>query len=770
MSLRGESNCVSRRELDRIVSALLAATFVLACGPSEKAEVTGYVRDGRTGLALARAVLRGEDGARATADDRGRFAIRLPIGTDRALAAIADGRCEREVEVDVTKGRTPEVTINLFPRVEVEEEHPQVGFGREVTLRVQTRCDDVPVRWRQTSGPALGRDRMRSHDDGRRLVVRTHRLEELITLDDRVGVVPISRRERGDYRFEASIELGNGRRETRAVRVTASAPSAGVFQVPTGHDTYLNGGASETHQWVLADKPPQSRAELVDPTSRTPHFRPDRFGQYLIRHQPSGVELNIQAGAYESVPRDCGRDGCHRPEDRGWETTKHARTFRRGIEGELGEAFGPRCWSCHATGVDPGVDNGGLHLTARRVGYEQGEPHAGAWDELPRRFRRHASVWCSACHGPGRILPPQFKWEYGAKFQSGVCAQCHDVVDDPDANHTSPEVAEWRLAKMSRFARNLEPSDPALRAGCASCHSAQGFVEWMRHDTRSAPDRITVTSIACTTCHDPHSGENPSALRVLDVVAGGVGGADATGLGKGAVCASCHRSGQVPGDTRGAAPHSPQADVLLGRGARLVRAFAGSPGPHARLAESCVECHMARPPEGDALFMRAGGHTFAIRDATTPQGTPYSAAACARCHEGAVPASLGAGRDLDGDGQPGELAAEVGRAIAAARTSLRARIAAAGTRDGCTPARVAADFVDHDARLVLVDAQGAFLGDCDSDRAPGESETWRTTADLPGPLGELAYDVAFVERDGSYGHHNPPFVADVLRVVRQRLR
>lgn len=728
------------------------------CGGGERVELSGVVRDGRTGAPIAHAQITTDDGRTIETDEDGRFSA----SASESLVASAEGRCDAEKSIaglDARQAR--EITLHLYDRLELEREHTQVGFDAEVRIEVRTRCDDAAeLTWTQLSGPALG-DRMRVEDAGRVLVVRTHPLEELVRLDDRPGAIALDRRQRGDYRFTVRGQLGD-HSVSREARVVAAPTSAGLYQVPTGGDVYFNGGAGSAHGWRLADRPRGSRAELASDASRVTRLRPDRFGTYLVEHRPSGLSMNVQAGPYDEVPRDCGREGCHVAEDEGWTHTAHARTFRRGLEGELGAEFDTRCWSCHATGVEPGIDNGGLHHTASRIGWDPPPPDAGAWEQAPRRIRREGSVWCSACHGPGRIVPPPHRWQYGAKFQVGVCARCHDAdEDDPDTNHVSLEVDEWRLAGMSGFVRELREDDPALRSECAQCHSAQGFVAWQRGQAHE-PDRDTVAAITCAACHDPHDASRPHALRVFDDV-DAIGGAPAEHLGSGALCASCHRGGVARADDPARAAHAPQADVMIGRGARLVPAT--DEGAHRFIANTCVRCHMSEPAADDPLRGRAGGHTFSIRARV---GEPaISSAACSPCHGDGAPEAIGA-RDWDGDGTSGPIAAEHQRALATASDLLRARIARASITDSC--AHVAADVMEHDARLHLVDAAGALLGDCDGSGRIEDGETAITASALPRRLADAAHDLALLRADGSSGVHNPEYAFRVLSALTRALR
>jgi hypothetical protein len=174
---------------------------------------------------------------------------------------------------------------------------------------------------------------------------------------------------------------------------------------------------------------------------------------------------------------------------------------------------------------------------------------------------------------------------------------------------------------------------------------------------------------------------------------------------------------------------------------------------------------MMRPHEDDPRRGSVGGHTFAVRG----PGAALAESACAPCHGERAPLSIGA-RDWDGDGTVGGWSDEHSRAMASVARSFAARLSEAAVRDGCAEPRLAADVVEHDARIHLVDADRRMLGDCDEDGRFGDDETPVTARALPSPLADAAYDLMMLRADGSRGAHNPAFTFGMLRALESELR
>jgi hypothetical protein len=321
----------------------------------------------------------------------------------------------------------------------------------------------------------------------------------------------------------------------------------------------------------------------------------------------------------------------------------------------------------------------------------------------------------------------------------------------PEASAPTAELGPteaWALGGMELAGADVAGGGEA----CARCHDGAVFAA--AHGGASASGSVTPTigteAGACASCHDG-STDDRYGLRIYEH-AEEVAGARANGLGTGAICVSCHRS------VDGAIAHAPQADVLLGRGARS--AVDPGEGVHAWIADSCVGCHAGSARTGDVETL-ALGHTFR---ATTTEAR-IAREACSACHGEVEPESIGIG-DRDGDGIAGTLGDEHDRAVARARDRLGARITAARVGSTCNGhvAR-AAGFVEHEGSIWLTDVRGALLGDCDLDRSLDRTERGVGLDVLDVELRDAVIDLAMIERDGSRGVHHPRFAFAVLDAV-----
>ena len=263
-------------------------------------------------------------------------------------------------------------------------------------------------------------------------------------------------------------------------------------------------------------------------------------------------------------------------------------------------------------------------------------------------------------------------------------------------------------------------------AGCARCHTNEGFVNHMNGD--DAMLISNATPINCRGCHLVHvtGTESDLALRSDDPVTLDLT-ANTFDMGDGNLCANCHqaRASYVIPEVGGAdyevtsehwgVHHSPQSTMLSNVAGYEVAGSMTYPtaSRHAAVADGpledgCVSCHMQ-----EAHTDQAGGHTFDLWiDDTSPlTGTCAEAA----CHGTAADDW----EDFDYDG----LQTEIG------------------------------DLLD-DLEALLVTA-GALNNTDPEDVHPVEATF---SADVAGAM----WNYFFVKEDQSHGVHNPQYAKALL--------
>lgn len=213
------------------------------------------------------------------------------------------------------------------------------------------------------------------------------------------------------------------------------------------------------------------------------------------------------------------------------------------------------------------------------------------------------------------------------KDVSVSCLACHS------GNNMAQKRAEFATSAHSSGAIAVDYAGG--RAGCARCHSHEGFVQFIELGINDLP--VTNPSAwECSTCHGIHKTFEgvDYALRVNAPV---VPAAAANGTmdlkGSSNLCATCHQSRtaepstEKPGTSytlsvRTGPHHGPQGNLVFGNG------FAEIPGSVAyptkgtsdhltKTGGSCVGCHMA------TFTAKQGGHSYIP-----------SLAKCNSCHEG----------------------------------------------------------------------------------------------------------------------------------------
>jgi formate-dependent nitrite reductase cytochrome c552 subunit len=174
---------------------------------------------------------------------------------------------------------------------------------------------------------------------------------------------------------------------------------------------------------------------------------------------------------------------------------------------------------------------------------------------------------------------------------------------------------QWTVSLHAGSLDTPEESERMNQPGCAHCHTAQGYWREILEGEPSAAPYENAIGITCEACHFPDGLElGDAALRA--------------GTARTA-CTGCHDI-LVQNDTGGFSSCL-QGSMLRGEGGSEFEGRDYPAGPHGRIAERCVGCHMAPSPEGDAA-LKLGGHTFRV---ITKGEEPhlFNNAACRECHE-----------------------------------------------------------------------------------------------------------------------------------------
>ncbi len=245
-------------------------------------------------------------------------------------------------------------------------------------------------------------------------------------------------------------------------------------------------------------------------------------------------------------------------------------------------------------------------------------------------------IFAASCAAPaGTVGPPGPAGPSGppgpagpaASVATAECSACHN-------DSTTLLAKQLQYQKSGHFLLgDFERND----AGCAVCHTSEGFTERIATNSiEIAGDIEDPTPQNCRTCHEIHTTftEADYDLRVSGPVTLELTG-DTIDLGEGNLCASCHQprwSYEIPqaggGDveitsTRFGPHHGPQSTMLFGLAG--YGEFKGS-NVHAAVPDACVTCHMA-----DAYGTQSGGHTWKM--AYEYHGSEVAnTAGCQSCH------------------------------------------------------------------------------------------------------------------------------------------
>jgi hypothetical protein len=361
-------------------------------------------------------------------------------------------------------------------------------------------------------------------------------------------------------------------------------------------------------------------------------------------------------------------------------------------------------------------------------------------------------------------------------ISSDACGTCHG---EP-ARHG--RFQQWEESNHGDFTLATERG---TSSHCGRCHAGQGFLAWLPQleagNSGNIEADITWTAddaqpITCVVCHDPHdpgssSGEpNDATVRIDGDTPMLPAGFKAVGVGRGAMCITCHntRNGarndvdQPTADDR--APHTAaQGDVLMGENAYFVTT--GARSSHSYITDTCTYCHMElSPPPAEYSYNLAGtNHTFEA-----------SHSICTDCH------GIFDGGTLEEaiEGQMEELKEAIEAALLAeiaAQTDAGRTVVLLEAGEGDVDVNVTAGSnVTH---VELTESHGRISMDITVDGTVydhlnlGRNTMVKTGLTEVGtlvdsPAGQLiakaGWNYFLIHGDGSHGIHNASFARDVI--------
>ncbi len=648
----------------------------------------------------------------ATTDAFGKYSATAPLGTVAVGFAKANYTSPADLLVGVIGGGS--VTANAAlseaasgkPSVSLTGA-TDVGYGATTTVTASgsdPNGDTLTYTWSNGTVPALGSVAGSGATATVTLPTMTaafaSRLESPTApnqyisgyaIPDRFGVLPILPDTRGEMSVTVTVSDGRGQSVSKSLTVDAASVLTGSQNVAMGTRVYLNSGHDGTNAWTLTvPTGTGSTAALDDTAARTPSFVADKKGKYTVAEGTHTMDIYvgdwqgiITGGSGNSITVDSNCIACHddniAPDEiTPWLGTGHATMFTRGINGGNGSSYGPSCIVCHTVGNDKGVANGGFDDVAATAGWSMPAPAAGNWDAMVAsvpQVAKLANIQCENCHGPQNSTAHRktqdanlvsHPWSSPRiRYSAELCATCHA---SGTGHHNYSEWSQldpntgWGHSNRAAPV-NLGLSSGALNPHCGRCHTAQGYSGYSDQLASGNPGNLVSTQTAevtaanvepvtCTACHDPHDATNPNQLRAYGDTPLLAAGFKMSGVGKGALCMTCHNSRNATytdpvtklylgtylhedGETYNSgnptgysAPHQAcQTDVFAGRNAYFLGATTPMTSRHAAIEDACVGCHMAKNPQTHLSHgsPAVSGHVFFITD----EGR---ATLCANCH------------------------------------------------------------------------------------------------------------------------------------------
>ncbi len=482
-----------------------------------------------------------------------------------------------------------------------------------------------------------------------------------------MGVDPLDIEEAGAVVLTVKVDTSKGS-YTKDATISVPLPfvwSGGIRNVSVGETILLHGkdqASAGTYNWqVTAPNGSQVNA-LQDAATQNPYFAPDVAGKYTITESTVGASLEVYAGGWVGALGPNGQpsslcttchDGDIAPDEfTPWSHSGHAEIFKDNLN--AGGHYSSACFSCHTVGYDTKVNDGGFDdavgytdfLNEFFPGGRSPTPNPNNWVNVLAKYpavARLANIQCENCHGPNDSQAHKGKGPIDARprlsLASDVCGVCHG---EPLRHGRFQQWQESGHANYDLSILEATVENRGATAGhCGRCHSAQGFVQWIQQpdltkQIQGASGNATVAELTalgltvdtvhpqtCATCHDPHAEgtttgkPNNATVRISGSTPLLPAGFAAVGVGRGAICITCHntRNGAhndgVGIPTNYSAPHSAaQGDVLMGQTAYFVTV--GDRSPHSFIDDTCATCHMelTQPPAEFSFEGSGTNHSF----------------------------------------------------------------------------------------------------------------------------------------------------------------
>lgn len=799
-----------------VVLLLAAGSITAGWADTLNGTISGVVTNSLTGSPLSDATVTTDpaiEGVSIKTDAKGNYTATLPIGIYTLTFEKRNFESSTQMVVAIG-GQTAIKNVSLKPTSAVvvnAGKDQSASPGKVITLKAAVELLDgstvTGYKWTQTAGAVIKNANTQTATVtlADLAAYKTELFHHLESLDRFMvqGIDPHSLETAEEATFKVTVTTSSGNYSDR-VNVAAHLPyviSTGIQNVPVNVPVLLHGKNQDAYSWSLI-LPAGSSAALDDSSVQNPAFTPDVAGKYALSEANSGTALDIYAGTWTGViigqddkgepvgDKSCTtcHSGTMAPDKfADWKRSGHAEIVSANIDDPHGH-WAVGCASCHSVGYDTAVDNNGWDEMIAEEGWTIG-PHGdvGNWAKMLAEYpktARLANIQCENCHGP-QDSAAHMQASMRINISSDVCGSCHG---EPPRHG---RFQQWEESKHANYDIAIER---ATNASCGRCHVGQGFLAWLPQIEAGNPGNIeaeitwtaeTVHPVTCAVCHDSHdpgktSGEpNTATVRIDGDTPMLPAGFKAVGVGRGALCMTCHntRNGErndvaMPVvDDR--APHTAaQADLLMGQNAFFVDV--GKRSPHSLIGDTCTNCHMQLSPP-PAKFSRQG--------AGTNHSFEASSDICTSCHGAFVGGTL----DEAVHGELEELKVAIEEAIVneiVAQTSAGNTVTLkkmgpdesdVGITDGS--AVTAVEFTESHGRL----AMDITIGDTTYEhvRLASDTEVKDSGGNAVGALIDSAagqiiakagWNYFLIEGDGSEGVHNPSFTFEILNASMDALK